>query len=139
MNKVEKIQCEQLCLVGQAGVKPYGVFVYNDDKTKLSSAVDYHNGEEAKIQIQTMNDGKPCVDNRQIEVLDFAQMIDELGLKDAEGVFKKRLGNDAYPFFFENIFSPSLGVGLETDELAEASKQLSRLQSKMIKEETKEI
>lgn len=140
MNKVEKIQCEQLCLVGQAGVMPYGVFVYNEDKTRLSSAVDYYNGEEAKIAVETMNDGKPYVSNRAVEVLDFGNMLEELEFDDVKGIFKERLGEKAYSHFFSTILAPSLGVGIETDVLAEASKQLSRLQeNKMIKEETPEM
>ena len=139
MNKVEKIQCEQLCLVGQAGVMPYGVYVYNEDKTKIYTATEYYDGEEAKIEIAKMNDGKPCLSNRFAEVLDFTQMIDELELKGAEDVFKKRLGKDAYPFFFKTIFSPSLGAGVEIDVLAKASKELEKLQANMIKEEEKEM
>ena len=108
MNKVEKIQCEQLCLVGQAGVMPYGVYVYNEDKTKINTAAGYYNGEEAKIAVETMNDGKPSLSNRAVEVLDFTQMIDELGLKDAEVVFHARLGEKAYEHFFSTILAPPL-------------------------------
>ena len=140
MNKVEKIQCEQLCLVGQAGVMPYGVYVYNEDKTKINTAAGYHNGEEAKIVVETMNDGKPSLLNRAVEVLDFGNMLEELEFDDVKGIFKERLGEKAYSHFFSTILAPSLGVGIETDVLAKASEQLVNLQEKkMIKEETPEM
>ena len=140
MNKVEKIQCEQLCLVGQAGVMPYGVYVYNEDKTKINTAAGYHNGEEAKIVVETMNDGKPSLSNRAVEVLDFEQMLEELGLNDTKEVFRARLGEQAYEHFFSTILAPSFGAGVETDVLAEANEQIVNLQEKkMFKEETQEM
>ena len=35
MNKVEKIQCEKLCLAKPSGFQTYGLYIYNEDKTQI--------------------------------------------------------------------------------------------------------
>ena len=51
--KFEKIQCEQLCLVKQSGFQSYGMYIYNDEQTKLISVTDYYNGKKPNIKITT--------------------------------------------------------------------------------------
>lgn len=133
MNKVEKLQCERLCLAKPSGFQTYGIYIYNEDKTKLSSVTDYYNERQPNINVIFLNDGKPCIKSRHIEVLNLAQVIDEVGFDDAKKIFKSRIGEKAFPYFHETILAPSVGAGLEIDELNKANQHLMRLQIKVHK------